>query len=68
MISKICYNKQMVNPFDRNFFKFFFGFTFLLLVSFTVIYIVQQYGSSLEAQADQAFQEKTNIGHPLIPK
>ncbi|MFA6404953.1 MAG: hypothetical protein WCW03_03075 [Candidatus Paceibacterota bacterium] len=33
----------MVNPFDRNFFKFFFGFLFILIVSFTILYFVGRY-------------------------
>jgi hypothetical protein len=33
----------MVNPFDRNFFKFFIGFVIILLMSFAVLYVVQAY-------------------------
>jgi len=34
----------MVNPFDRNFFKFFIGFIFVLLTSFTILYFIGRYG------------------------
>jgi hypothetical protein len=32
----------MVNPFDRTFFKFFFGFVTILLLSFCVLYFANQ--------------------------
>ena len=34
----------MVNPFDRNFFKFLFGFLCILVLSFALFYIVGRYG------------------------
>jgi hypothetical protein len=36
----------MVNPFDRNFFKFFIGFVCIIAVSFLVVTIASQYESS----------------------
>ena len=33
----------MVNPFDRNFFKFLIGFICVLLASFVVLYFVGRY-------------------------
>ncbi|MDE2188214.1 MAG: hypothetical protein KGJ35_00590 [Patescibacteria group bacterium] len=30
----------MVNPFDKTFFKFLFGFILILAVSFTILYFV----------------------------
>jgi len=41
----------MVNPFDRNFFKFLFGFLIILAASFSVIYFVGQYAENAPAQA-----------------
>jgi hypothetical protein len=32
----------MVNPFDRTFFKFFFGFITILLLSFCVLYFANK--------------------------
>jgi len=45
----------MVNPFDRNFFKFFAGFVCILGVSFSVLYIVGVYAktSGIETLAGQ---------------
>ena len=34
----------MVNPFDRNFFKFLIGFICVLLASFAVLYLVGRSG------------------------
>lgn len=33
----------MTNPFDRTFFKFFFGFVAILAVSFAVFYLAGKY-------------------------
>jgi len=33
----------MVNPFDKNFFKFFIGFVCILCVSFGILYIVGRF-------------------------
>lgn len=41
----------MVNPFDRNFFKFFTGFVCILLLSFLALYLVQRYRNDLDGQA-----------------
>ncbi len=41
----------MVNPFDRNFFKFFMGFVLILAISFGLLYIVGTYSSSAEKRA-----------------
>jgi magnesium-transporting ATPase (P-type) len=43
--------KIMVNPFDRNFFKFFVGFVCILAVSFGVLYIVGTYTNSADKRA-----------------
>ena len=40
----------MVNPFDRNFFKFFLGFVCILSFSFCILYIVGQYSATEEIQ------------------
>ena len=40
----------MVNPFDRNFFKFFLGFVCILSISFCILYIVGQYSQTEEMQ------------------
>ncbi len=45
----------MVNPFDRNFLKFFIGFVFILIVSFILLAVVQGYADSLDGPA-QAVQ------------
>jgi hypothetical protein len=41
----------MVNPFDRNFFKFFLGFVCILALSFLVLYLVGQWGSDIDSRA-----------------
>jgi len=41
----------MVNPFDRNFLKFFLGFVFILAASFGVLYVVGLYSSVGEPSA-----------------
>jgi hypothetical protein len=33
----------MVNPFDRTFFRFLLGFTFILVMSFGVMYFAELY-------------------------
>jgi len=40
----------MINPFDRTFFSFFFGFACILLASFVVLYFVGRYNVSTEAE------------------
>ena len=40
----------MQNPFDQTFFKFLLGFSFILVTSFSMIFIVGKYGSSLDKQ------------------
>jgi hypothetical protein len=35
----------MVNPFDKNFFKFLIGFALILILSFVAIYIATQHGA-----------------------
>jgi hypothetical protein len=42
----------MVNPFDHNFFKFFVGFIFILVVSFGVLYIAGSYSGAVEKKAN----------------
>jgi hypothetical protein len=46
----------MVNPFDRNFFKFFIGFICILVLSFAILYIVSQWGDSLDQQTASMFR------------
>ncbi|HTK33414.1 MAG TPA: hypothetical protein VL335_02630 [Candidatus Paceibacterota bacterium] len=41
----------MVNPFDKSFFRFFFGFVLILALSFFVLYAVGQWGGSLDTEA-----------------
>lgn len=41
----------MVNPFDRNFFKFFFGFVLILIASFTILYAIGAYYQSVDKKA-----------------
>jgi len=41
----------MVNPFDRSFFRFLFGFLIILAASFSIIYFVGQYANNAPAQA-----------------
>ncbi len=40
----------MVNPFDHNFFKFFFGFVCILCFSFGILFIVGQYSETKQVQ------------------
>jgi hypothetical protein len=40
----------MKNPFDQNFFKFLLGFSFILSVSFAVLFVVVQYSSTIDGQ------------------
>ncbi len=42
---------HMVNPFDRNFFRFLFGFVAILAVSFSVIYLVGRYVGNAPIEA-----------------
>ena len=39
----------MVNPFDRNFLKFFLGFVCILAFSFLILYAVGIYNDSIQA-------------------
>lgn len=40
----------MSNPFDQNFFKFLLGFTFILITSFTILFLVGSYSISLNEE------------------
>ena len=40
----------MVNPFDRTFFRFAFGFTLILGISFAVLFFVNRYSVNLDNQ------------------
>lgn len=40
----------MVNPFDRNFFHFLFGFTLILCFSFSVLYFTGVYKDVLDGK------------------
>ncbi len=40
----------MRNPFDKAFFKFLLGFSFILAASFALMFFVGQYSSDLEEQ------------------
>ena len=46
----------MVNPFDRNFFRFLLGFLLILTVSFGIIYFVGRYIGNAPVQATVAPQ------------
>ena len=48
----------MVNPFDRNFFHFLFGFLLILCFSFSVLYFTGKYGSVLDKKDVAASIEK----------
>lgn len=57
MIDGVWYNMFiMVNPFDRSFFRFFFGFVLILALSFFILYAVGQWGGSLDTQAAALFR------------
>jgi hypothetical protein len=40
----------MSNPFDQTFFKFLLGFSFILITSFAIIFVVTSLNTSLEKQ------------------
>lgn len=42
----------MVNPFDRTFFKFFFGFITILLVSFCVLYFANHTSETTQIDSE----------------
>jgi hypothetical protein len=42
----------MVNPFDRTFFRFILGFTFILSLSFSVLYFADRYKAGLPVFPD----------------
>ena len=44
----------MVNPFDRNFFKFSIGFVMILCFSFTVLYFTGKYSSVIDQKEVEA--------------
>jgi hypothetical protein len=46
----------MVNPFDRTFFRFLFGFAFILLVSFAILYFVGHYSTAVDHEAAAILQ------------
>ncbi len=48
---RVVYYPHMVNPFDRNFFKFLLGFLVILAASWSVIYFVGRYAANAPAQA-----------------
>jgi hypothetical protein len=54
----VCYNMCMKNPFDETFFKFLLGFSFILTASFTILFFVGKYSSTLTEQEVTVFQEK----------
>ena len=41
----------MHNPFDKTFFKFLFGFSFILIASFALLFFIGKYGSTLDEQS-----------------
>jgi hypothetical protein len=42
----------MVNPFDRNFFKFLLGFIIILISSFALLYIVNVYRLQIDGKGE----------------
>jgi hypothetical protein len=44
----------MLKLFDNTFFKFFFGFIFILLISFGILYVTQNWGK--EDKPDTIFE------------
>jgi hypothetical protein len=53
VLVKACYNIcNMVNPFDRTFFRFLLGFTLILVVSFAILFFVEQYSSEIDQRSD----------------
>jgi hypothetical protein len=40
----------MVNPFDKDFYKFFIGFVCILCVSFGILFVVGKYARSVDKQ------------------
>ena len=38
----------MINPFDASFFKFMLGFSFILFLSFTVLFFVNKYSGNFD--------------------
>jgi hypothetical protein len=42
---------MFINPFDKSFFRFFFGFIAILLLSFALLYVVGEWGDSIDSQA-----------------
>lgn len=46
----------MVNPFDRSFFRFFFGFVIILALSFIILYLVGLWGNDIDAQSALLFR------------
>jgi hypothetical protein len=47
----------MVNPFDKNFFHFLFGFLMILAFSFSVLYFTGKYGDVLDGKNVSAAAE-----------
>lgn len=41
----------MRNPFDKNFFRFLLGFSFILVASFAVLFFAGRYSIELDEQA-----------------
>jgi len=48
----------MINPFDRDFFKFFVGFVCILSFSFCILYVVGQFTRDMENQDQEATVQK----------
>ena len=40
----------MINPFDRDFFKFLMGFLTILCISFAIFFFVNKYSSTINVQ------------------
>ncbi len=47
----------MKNPFDQTFFKFLFGFAFILSASFAMLFFVTQFSSTIESQEGAILSE-----------
>ncbi len=51
---------HMHNPFDQTFFKFLLGFSFILVVSFALLFFVGKYASLLNGQEASVIMGITN--------
>ncbi len=50
----------MVNPFDRTFFRLILGFTFILSLSFSIMYFVNKYSSVFDNKQATALKNDSD--------